>query len=174
VSASSACHLALFDMHLERSARPESFQSTVTCRPSGTYVCVDFVLRPTHLHENVMKRSQLLVRELLGLRIRQALISELRERSVHGPTCKFSSLSSCGPTERAVSTNAAQSSLGRKRRMKSRFSGASRTTSSTSEKTRGKLSFVQLPGVGVVSASIISVEIDRRGQKWTDGRHDAR
>jgi hypothetical protein len=79
------------------------------------------------------------------------------------PCAHSISLMRAGPTERAVSTNAAQLSLGRKRRMKSRFSGASRTTSSTSENTRGKLSFVQLPGVDV-SQRPSSVSTCRRGK----------
>lgn len=49
-------------------------------------------------------------------------------------------------TDRAVSTKAFQSSLGKNRLMKSGLIGAGRSTSSTSEKTRGKLSFVQFSG----------------------------
>lgn len=50
-------------------------------------------------------------------------------------------------TDRAVSTKAFQSSLGKNRLMKSGLIGAGRSTSSTSEKTRGKLSFVQFSGI---------------------------
>lgn len=55
----------------------------------------------------------------------------------------FPSTDEISLTDRAVSTKAGQSNLGINRLMKSKLASVSLMTSSTSEKTRGKLSFVQ-------------------------------
>jgi hypothetical protein len=72
---------------------------TLACRLSSNSAVIS-----THLHEDVVQRSQLLVRELLWLRIRQALISQLRDSSVYCPLCPFH-LAHAGWTHRARSVH---------------------------------------------------------------------
>lgn len=113
VSAASASHLTLFDVHL-RSAlsitqRDDSPPSKHDARLSAVLHSSPRAVLPVMSHLQAISQP------------------------IQGPLL----------TDLAVSTNAGQSNLGMNRRRKSKFLGTSRITSSTSEKTRGKLSLLQ-------------------------------